>query len=203
MADEVTDLSNHEQFVVCLRWVDENTFDVSEDLIGLYQVDDITAATLFSSLKDVLLRLNLSIHNCRSQCFDGTSNMVGIRSGVATLICKEEPRAILVHCYGHSLQLAVGDTVKEIKTMSDALDTTNEISKLLKYSPKRDTLFEKLKKELAPDVPGFRVLCPTRWTVRADSLQSIIDNWEPLQELWDECLCMPKLDSELVSYHWC
>ena len=46
--------------------------------------------------------------------------------------------------------------------MSDALDTTNEIhvSKLLKHSPKRDSVFEKLKKELAPDVPGFRVPCP-------------------------------------------
>lgn len=171
MADEVTDSSNREQFVVCLHWVDSASLSVNEDLIGLYQVDDITAATLFSSLKDVLLRLNISIQNCRAQCFDGASNMIDARSGVATLIQKEEPRAILVHCYGHSLQLAVCDTVKQIRIMSDALDTTNEISKLLKYSPKRDTLFEKIKKELAPDTPGFRVLCPTRWTVRANSLQ--------------------------------
>ena len=199
MADEVTDSSNREQFVVCLRWVDKLSFAVNEDLIGLYQVDDITAATLFSSLKDVLLRMNISLHNCRAQCYDGASNMVGARSGVATLIQKEEPRAILVHCYGHSLQLAVSDTVKQIKPMSDALDTTNEISKLLKYSPKRDTLFEKIKKELAPDTPGFRVLCPTRWTVRANSLQSVIDNWLPLLELWDECLTQKNLNSEIKS----
>ena len=74
--------------------------------------------------------------------------MVGAQSGVATLIQKEEPRAILAHCYGHSLQLAVSDTVKQIKPMSDALDTTNEISKLLKYSPKHDTLLEQIKKSL-------------------------------------------------------
>ena len=123
---------------------------------------------------------------------------MGVQSGVATLIHQKEPWAILVHCYGHSLQLAVGDTVKEIKTMSDALDTTNEISKLLNYSSKWDSLFEKLKMELAPDVPGFQVLCPTRWTVRANSLQSAINNWEPLQELWDECLFM-KLDSEVKA----
>lgn len=165
MADEVTDSSNREQFVICLRWVDRDSLVVNEDLIGFYQVDNITASTLFTTLKDALLRLNISIHNCRAQCFDGASNMVGARSGVATLIQREEPRAILVHCYGHSLQLAVSDTVKKIKTMADALDTTNEISKLIKYSPKRDTLFEKLKQELAPDTPGFRVLCPTRWTV--------------------------------------
>ena len=35
-------------------------------------------------------------------------------------------------------------------------------------------------------------MCPrsrwTRWTVLGGSLQSIIDNWNVLQELWDECL---------------
>ena len=45
------------------------------------------------------------------------------------------------------------------------------------------TLFKKIKKELAPDTPGFQVLCPIRWTVRANSLQSVIDNWLPLLEL--------------------
>lgn len=88
--------------------------------------------------------------------------MVGSHSGVVTLIQKEERQASLVHWYGHSLQLAVSDTVRQIKRMSDALDTTDEISKLIKYSPKPDTLFEKLKKELVLDTPGFLVLhvCP-------------------------------------------
>ena len=158
----------------------------------------ILALIHYITIKDVLLRLNLNVTNCRGQCYDGASNMVGIRSGVATMILKEEPRAILTHCYGHSLQLAVCDTVKQIKVMQDALDTTNEISKLLKYSPKRDTLFAKLKNELAPDTPGFRVLCPTRWTVRAASLQSVLDNWKPLQELWEESLDT-KLDPEIKS----
>ena len=73
--------------------------------------------------------------------------------------------------------------VREVRNLRDALDTTSEISKLLKYSPKRDRMFEKLKAELAPDTPGFRVHCPTRWTVRGASLHSMIENWIPLQEL--------------------
>lgn len=57
----------------------------------------------------------------------------------------------------------------------------------LKYSPKRDTHFETLKKELAPDTPGLRVLCPTRWTVCAQSLESVLKNFTVLQELWVDC----------------
>ena len=198
MADEVTDFSNREQFVLRLRWVNES-FEVSEDLIGLYSVDNISSNTLHLTVKDVLLHLNLNFTNCRGRCYDGASNMVGIRSGVATMILKEEPRAILTHCYGHFLQLAVCDTVKQIIVMQDALDTINEITKLLKYSPKRDTLFAKLKNELAPDTPGF-VFC-----VQEGGLCELvhcrvywIDNWKPLQELWEESLDT-KLDLEIKS----
>ena len=49
-------------------------------------------------------------------------------------------------------------------------------------------MFKKFKKDFAPEFPGFRTLCPTRWTVHGGSLQSVIDNWNILQELWDECL---------------
>ena len=51
MADEVTDLPNHEQFVVCLQWVDKKTFEVTEDIISLYQVDDIMSANTVFIIK--------------------------------------------------------------------------------------------------------------------------------------------------------
>jgi len=60
----------------------------------------------------------------------------------------------------------VCDTVK--KLLQDALDTAIEIVKLLKYSPKRDAMFYQLKQVLAPDTPGFRMLCPTHWTVKVN-----------------------------------
>ena len=114
--------------------------------------------------------------------------MSGIRSGVATQILKEERRALFTHCYGHALDLAVCDTVHRVKILHDTLDTTSEILKLLKFSPKRDMMFEKLKKELAPETIGFRTLFPSRWTVKANSLKSVLDNFKPLTQLWDDCL---------------
>ena len=45
--------------------------------------------------------------------------------------------------------------------------------------------FEKLKQNLEPDTPGFRVSCPTRWTVRANSSKPVIYNYKVLQELWE------------------
>ena len=63
------------------------------------------------------------------------------------------------------------------------MDTTHELSKLLQYSPKRSTLFKDIKGEISPDTVGFRVLCPTRWTVRNETFHSILDNYSVLLEL--------------------
>ena len=185
MADEVTDASNREQVVVCFRWVDSD-FEPHEDFVGLHKVDKINADTLVAVIKDVVLRMNLDLHNCRGQCYDGAANMAGSRTGTATQLRQVEERAIFTHCYGHALNLAVADVVKESRMVRDVLDTVGEITKLLKYSPRRDSLFEQLKSSLSPGTVGFRTLCPTRWTVRAASLQSVIENYEVFQVFWDE-----------------
>ena len=42
-----------------------------------------------------------------------------------------------------------------------------------------------LKEEIGSDAPGMRTMCPTRWTVRAESLASIIANYDNIQLLWE------------------
>ena len=187
MADEAIDASNKEQFVICLRSVDDD-FEVHEEFIGLYEIDNLTANTLVAAIKDTLLRMNLNLSRCRGQCYDGAGNMSGAKHGTSTQILKEEERALYTHCYGHALNLAVGDSIRKSSIMSDALGNCQEISDLLKYSPKRDALFRKIEAEIAPESIGFYILCPTRWTVRGNCLQSIYENYEVLRTLWDECL---------------
>ena len=116
---------------------------------------------LLSVIHDVMQKLNLTMSKLRGQCYDGAATMAGLRTGVVAKILDEEPRAIYNHCYGHSLNLACSDTNKKCKIMKDALDVTYEITKLIKKSPKRDAIFEHLKKEMVSDMPGTRVLCPT------------------------------------------
>ena len=36
--------------------------------------------------------------------------------------------------------------------------------------------------------PGIRVLCPTRWTIRADAHSAIISNYSVLQSTWKTAL---------------
>ena len=197
LADETTDCANREQLVLAIRWVDDD-LHVREEFIGLHQLDSIEAKVVFGAIEDILLRLNLPIQNIRGQCYNGASNMSGKENGVAKLIADKQPKAIYTHCYGHALNLAVMDCVRQSSLMKKALDCTNEITKLVKFSPRRDVLFEKIKKELAPQGPSVRVLCLTRWTVRAEALSSIIINYTVLQELWTEALAIVS-DTETIG----
>ena len=116
MADEVTDCSNKEQVAICFRTVDDN-FQPQETFIGVQVVESIQANVLLGMLKDTMVRMNLSVNNCRGQCYDGAANMCGSRNGVATQIASEEPCAVYLHYYGHVLNLAAGDTVKKNKLL--------------------------------------------------------------------------------------
>ena len=85
MADAVADAANHEQIVLCLLLVDDD-LNPHEEFIGLQPVPNIAADTLVAVIRDMLIRMNLPITNCRGQCYDGESNTVGAISGVATQI---------------------------------------------------------------------------------------------------------------------
>lgn len=73
--------------------------------------------------------------------------MCGIRSGVAVQLASEAKCAIYSHCYCHALNLAVGTTIKNCKVCSDAMDVAYEVTKLVKFSPKRNAAFDKIKSE--------------------------------------------------------
>ena len=135
-------------------------------------------------------------------CYDGASTMRGAKNGVAKQLSDEENRAVHIHCYGHALNVAAADSIKNLKIMKDALDVTYEVTKLIKFSPKRDVMFEKLKENIKPDTPGFQVLCQTHWTVRASSLKWIIDNYIVLQEIWEQAkdeVSDPSLKSRIID----
>ena len=80
-----------------------------------------------------------------------------------------EPCALHLHCFGHSLNLAVADTLKSIKIVSDILDHALDICKLLKFSLRRNAIFQKAK-------------------VRAASLENIRNIYEALEGIWEEAL---------------
>ena len=109
ISDKYREISNKKQLSFCIHWVDK-FFVTHKEFLEFYEVPDIKRETLIRITKDILLRFQLSLKLCRGQCFDGTSNMLGKRSGVAIQIYKEQQRDTHAHC--HSLNLSIKDVTR-------------------------------------------------------------------------------------------
>ena len=83
-----TDISNKEQLSLCLQSVKE-VLELQEDFLGFYQLTNIKSESIVNVIKDTLLTFNLQLEKCRGQTYDGASNMLGEKGGVATRITAE------------------------------------------------------------------------------------------------------------------
>ena len=57
MCDEHPDISNKEQLTFCMRWVN-NDLEVSEKLLGFYEIPYINSSTIVTVMKGILLNIN-------------------------------------------------------------------------------------------------------------------------------------------------
>ena len=122
--------------------------------------------------------------------------MIGKKSGLVTTIKNELNRnALVIHCHAHALNLGGGDSIKNSKLMQNALETSLELSKLAKKSPKREsqliTIHTKglfIENDEQNKTNTIRVFSDTRWTVRCGALVSIIQHYQEFKELWNWCL---------------
>lgn len=90
--------------------------------------------------------------------------MRGEKNGLKTKILALNEKATYIHCFGHSLNLAVQDTIKTIPELRDLLDSTYELTKLIKKSPKRESLLRRIKEDIRSSTGGVKTLCPTRYS---------------------------------------
>lgn len=162
--------------MLCLaRYVNENLKSV-EDFIGFYEMESTSAETLFCALNDALLRMGLSWSDCRGQCYDGAANMSGCRSGVQARVRALQEEAMYVHCNAHSMNLAFQDAVAESKLCRDAMNVVKDIINTIRESPKRLAWFDSFR----TGGNSLRPLCPTRWTMRVNSVASVLSNYKCL-----------------------
>ena len=137
ICDEYTDVSNKQQLSMCVKWIDDS-LNSHEDFLGLSELPNIASDTNVSAIKDSLTRFNLPMFDLRGHTYDGASNMLGKRSGVAVQIKRVRPKVIETHCHGHFLNLSVKDATKSNRLINDVLEIVVEITKLIKFSLKRE-----------------------------------------------------------------
>ena len=181
MADETTDTSMKEQFSLSIRWVDDK-LDIHEDPVELILAEDTSGEALANRIKDALIRMQLPLQNCRGQAYDGAANMRGRIKGVSTRLQKECPSALYVHCLAHCTNLALQEASRKCKIIRNALDITNQITIFVRNSPKAAGMLRELVNASGSSGGSLRPLCPTRWTCRTASLESVLRHYPEVMD---------------------
>ncbi|CAF0953813.1 unnamed protein product [Adineta steineri] len=181
ICDETTDQSTRSQLCITIRSVDNN-YNVFEDVIGLYEISRQNAPTIVEAILDTLTRCGLDIANCRGQSYDGASNMSGIYGGVSALILKQQGKAMYVHCNAHCLDLAIQDLTSRCTTICSCLSFAKDIIDFIRRSPKRLSIIKETSNQITMPYTTLTPLCPTRWTMRAGSCSSLLENYGLVQE---------------------
>ncbi|XP_077531307.1 zinc finger MYM-type protein 1-like [Haemaphysalis longicornis] len=104
--------------------------------------------------------------------------MRGQHSGLQALIREEEPRAIYVHCLAHVLNLVLNDVMQTVDRCRDILSVITELISFVTGSPKCLHWFKTFQEE--EESVSLVKFCPTRWTLKASSLSSVLKNYRPL-----------------------
>ncbi|CAN7983480.1 unnamed protein product, partial [Ixodes hexagonus] len=192
MADSTTDMPGLEQFTPCVRCVDPSSLVIKELFTGLYNLPDCTATTLAASIKDILLRLTLSMQDLRGHCFDGAANMSGRLHGRL----HEQPKSPYIHYSTHSLDPALQEISRKSDAICEVMAIVKDVSNVILESAKRKNMYMDIVLEPCDGGPYPRVqrlipLCPTRWAVRVKSLSRFRENDERVLKTLEEILNTP------------
>ena len=104
LADECTDITTVEELSIYCRWVEDGLpVEHFLDIIPQMKAD---AKTIYTTLVDILRVKDIPLSKLVGMGFDGAATLSGKRNGVQSLLKKNSPHSLYVHCHCHLLQLA-------------------------------------------------------------------------------------------------
>ncbi|XP_050059854.1 52 kDa repressor of the inhibitor of the protein kinase-like [Aphis gossypii] len=171
LADETTDITQVEQFSLCIRYFDETLMQIREDFLTFVPVDDVTGLGLANTLQNTLEKLGFDLNKLRGQGYDGAAAMRGSFRGVQAIIKEKYPKALYTHCVSHSLNLCLSDAAK-IQDIRNNFGVISDCCSFFNCSAKRTTILKNKILEIKPNVQATKLksLCETRWVLRHESV---------------------------------
>ena len=176
---------------------------IKEVFVDFVEVERITGEVLAKSILHSLRMYGLSPTDIRGQCYDGTSNMSGARSGCKSIVQQAAPLAMYYHCAAHRLNLAVVSACK-LQALKNAESYVGEIARFFKFSPKRQCLLDKAIDSYDSTLKANKLkdACRTHWVERIDSYAVFLE-LIPAVHSCLQAMVHPNLHDELgTDWNW-
>ncbi|XP_039271809.2 52 kDa repressor of the inhibitor of the protein kinase-like [Styela clava] len=190
LADETSDVSNCEQFSICVRYVHkpfEGKYELREDFLGFVEAKSLTGEYLANLLLKTLAEWGLELNQLRGQGYDGAANMSGSFRGVQAWIKEQYPKALFTHCRSHCLNLVIGQAC-QVFSIQKSLRVMKEAIVFISNSPKRMACLTNAITALTPQSRHTRLksLCETRWVQRHEAVAVFHELYSPVLHALNE-----------------
>lgn len=113
----------------------------------MYLIKKLDAKTIAVSFRNILLRCNLMLDDCRWQAYDEASTMSSHLSGVVARLQAENSIAYRIHGANHRLDLVLKACANENQLIGDVLSLLQELAVFITQSPVRMSVYESIAKE--------------------------------------------------------
>lgn len=118
MAEESTDIAVSKKLVIYAKLISDCVIPETRFLTNITIEEELcTASCVAQKIKNVLAARGVSLHKVMSFGSDGASIMTGRVGGVSTLLKKENPFMINIHCMAHRLALCSSQATSNVATM--------------------------------------------------------------------------------------
>ena len=115
--------------------------------------------TFDSTLIEFMKDKNIQISKLVGMGFDGAATFCGKHNGVQSLIKKNSPNVLFVHCHCHLLQIACVQAANATSGIKHVYVTLTNLWKFFCYSPKRAECLKVVQQVL--DLPELKIVKPS------------------------------------------
>ncbi|KAL1249596.1 hypothetical protein QQF64_020601 [Cirrhinus molitorella] len=187
MLDEATSLSRKSALIIYVRFQLPDMESPENIFVELVELEDQSAQGIVGQLLRALEGVNftqdfLSKTLIGLSC-DGASVMLGRKSGVAARLKSLFPNMIVWHCSAHRLELAVGDTMKELGEINHFRIFMDKLYTLYSTSNKNRIELKKCAYELDINLGRIGRVLDNRWV--ASSFRSVEAVWKNYPALYN------------------
>ncbi|XP_055909043.1 uncharacterized protein LOC129943941 [Eupeodes corollae] len=173
--DETTDVSTTKCLVLVVRYFDFVVCKVRDKFLSLISIENCDSLNIYKTIVTFFQNIQVPHKNIVGFASDNASVMMGKKSGVKTLLQKDQPHLYVMGCICHSLHLCSSAASKKLPSHLEAL--TRNIYSFFAHSPKRKLKLEEFQKYFSVEVHKILKMSSTRWLSLENVISRILEQW--------------------------
>lgn len=184
--DESTDATDTAQVAIFIRGVD-NSFSIVEELAGVVGLKGTTRGSdVYSTLKEVLSKCELTLNNISAITTDGAPSMTGHKAGVVALLKSDaeecgNPKMMAFHCIIHQENLCK----KSFSSFEHVMTVVIKVVNFIRSKGLNHRQFQQFLSDLEAQYGDLLYYAEVRWLSRGKMLHRLFSLRDEVQQFME------------------